>query len=310
MTATAILATSGIYSIRNAINGKVYVGSAVSIESRFKRHLACLRGGKHHSLKLQRAWDKYGQDAFLFEAVEIVPIDKLLEREQYWIDKLGGYGDFGYNMIPNAASHLGAKRSAEARARMGKSNIGRKHTPEAMLKIIDASRNRPPLSAEARAKISASNTGKKRSQEAISRMVAAQRMFIESGRRRAPITEETRLKLSTASKGKRHTDESKAKMSAIQSAIKRKPLTEDHKKKIGLSILGIKRSEETKEKLSKSIRSSDAFARARKNLTAKRSIRISIHGIEYESICAALRYLHCGRPSIMKLIDAGFAKFL
>jgi hypothetical protein len=38
---------------------------------------------------LQNAWNKYGEDNFYFSVLELVPDkDKLIEREQYWIDKL------------------------------------------------------------------------------------------------------------------------------------------------------------------------------------------------------------------------------
>lgn len=42
---------SGIYQIRNLVNGKVYVGSAVNLQHRRREHRSDLRNGNHHSIK-------------------------------------------------------------------------------------------------------------------------------------------------------------------------------------------------------------------------------------------------------------------
>lgn len=58
--------TSGVYIIRNNINNKAYVGSSVNIDNRLKVHLVDLLQQKHHNVHLQRAFTKYGEDAFTF----------------------------------------------------------------------------------------------------------------------------------------------------------------------------------------------------------------------------------------------------
>ena len=58
------MSISGIYIIRNLINGNVYIGSAVRIDSRKRQHLHKLRSGKHENGHLQKAWNKYGEDSF------------------------------------------------------------------------------------------------------------------------------------------------------------------------------------------------------------------------------------------------------
>ena len=126
---------SGIYQIRNLINGKVYVGSAVCLKNRFKLHHINLRKGNHHSSHLQRAWDKHGVDNFVFEVLEGV-LDKeyLIAREQYWIDKLHACRD-GYNTCPVAGSTLGTKRSEQTREKLKNCFKGRKHTEASKLAI-------------------------------------------------------------------------------------------------------------------------------------------------------------------------------
>jgi group I intron endonuclease len=102
---------SGIYRILNTINGKGYVGSAKVFKNRWQRHITRLRKGTHHSILLQRAWNKYGETFFKFEILEVIsnPTKKLLEsREQYWIDYYDVVNpDKGYNILPIAGSRLG-----------------------------------------------------------------------------------------------------------------------------------------------------------------------------------------------------------
>lgn len=47
-----------VYEIRHVDSGKRYIGSTVRWPDRWKEHRAALRAGKHHSVLLQRAWDK------------------------------------------------------------------------------------------------------------------------------------------------------------------------------------------------------------------------------------------------------------
>ena len=96
---------SGIYKITNTVNGKYYIGSAVSINRRWNVHRSQLRSGKHHSIVLQRAWDKYGESAFKFSVVEYVDRDRLLETEQKYIDALNPCdSSVGYNISKMASA--------------------------------------------------------------------------------------------------------------------------------------------------------------------------------------------------------------
>lgn len=68
---------SGIYIIRNIINNKVYIGKSVLIKSRIYNHKSALRGSRHRNKYLQRAYDKYGMDNFIFEVLEKCPEEQL-----------------------------------------------------------------------------------------------------------------------------------------------------------------------------------------------------------------------------------------
>lgn len=80
--------SSGVYKIKNEINGKVYVGSTNNFTRRWLKHRALLRHNKHQNSHLQAAWNKYGESSFTFSIIEECPIDSLLSREQFYIDTL------------------------------------------------------------------------------------------------------------------------------------------------------------------------------------------------------------------------------
>jgi len=94
----------GIYKIENLTNGKEYIGSSNDIPKRWKQHLGMLNKNNHHSIHLQRAWNKYGESNFKFEVLELVHEESLLfEVEQKWMDKIQSYDpSFGYNMSKTA----------------------------------------------------------------------------------------------------------------------------------------------------------------------------------------------------------------
>lgn len=90
---------SGIYIIRNLVNGKVYVGSSVDLCRRKEQHLSDLRRGSHINAHLQRAYNHYGLESFEFEVLEQVEdTTSLIAREQHWIDvHSASEPDMGYN---------------------------------------------------------------------------------------------------------------------------------------------------------------------------------------------------------------------
>lgn len=87
---------SGVYAIYCKSNNKLYIGSAVNFHARLKRHLYHLRNDKHHSIKLQRAFNKYEIENFIFIILENVDKSELLDKESYWINHLNSYKN-GFN---------------------------------------------------------------------------------------------------------------------------------------------------------------------------------------------------------------------
>jgi len=88
---------TGIYAIKNIINGKVYIGLSTDIMSRFTYHKWKLKKGTHNA-HLQASWDKYGSDNFIFIVLEECNKEELSDREIYYIDKFQSYNqEKGYN---------------------------------------------------------------------------------------------------------------------------------------------------------------------------------------------------------------------
>jgi len=120
-----------IYQIRNINNGKVYIGSTMDYLGRQRRHLCRLNNNNHHSIILQRSWNKHGGDNFIFEILEVI-YDKnvLLEREQYYLDIYDSYNPKnGYNICKVAGSSIGFNHTEETKVKMSKSHIGVKKGP-------------------------------------------------------------------------------------------------------------------------------------------------------------------------------------
>lgn len=83
----------GIYKITKKENGKAYIGQSNNIERRFSQH--CYKGKKAR-IPLDIAIQKYGKEAFDFEVLEECPLEKLNQREAYWI-KYYNTVETGYN---------------------------------------------------------------------------------------------------------------------------------------------------------------------------------------------------------------------
>lgn len=124
---------SCIYQILNIVNEKFYIGHSQDYDVRWWEHSRKLKTNKHDNFHLQSAWNKYGENVFEFIIIELVEPNKILEREQYWINLLGACDkELGYNINPDALrppSPKGRKHSAETKAKMSISMTGIKKIP-------------------------------------------------------------------------------------------------------------------------------------------------------------------------------------
>lgn len=188
-----MLSVSGIYRIVNTVNGKQYIGSAVNIRKRWGVHRCHLRGDKHHSAALQRAWNKYGEDAFMFSKVHCTQTEDLLYCEQWWLDM----DQPEYNVLGKAGSSIGRRMDEQQKDTIRKARTGVKLSEEHKIKISLGGKGRVPTQKQ----LDAMNwTGKKHSEKAKEKM------------RSKVVSQETRQKLSIARKGKKLSEEHRVKV--------------------------------------------------------------------------------------------------
>lgn len=89
---------SGIYQIKNLVNGKVYIGQSLNVKYRLNGHLSLLKRNKHENYHLQNSFNFYGENQFSFKVIEYCEMDKLDEREIFWINHFESMVDQnGYN---------------------------------------------------------------------------------------------------------------------------------------------------------------------------------------------------------------------
>lgn len=162
---------TGIYIIQNTINSKVYIGSAVSFYHRFATHKSVLLKNKHHSKPLQNFVNKYGFDALRFSPIEYCKREKLIEREQFWMDDFECHNrKKGFNISPTAGNCLGVKQSEETRAKKSANSKGKTFSDEHRKNLSIAAMgnkngNGHIVSEEHRQTLIQVNTGKTHSEE-------------------------------------------------------------------------------------------------------------------------------------------------
>ena len=87
-----------IYLISNDINSKLYVGQTIqTLSKRFNGHCCYSKTDRSNNMYIKRAIHKYGRDKFHIKLLEECPIEKLDEREIYWIAYYDSFKN-GYNL--------------------------------------------------------------------------------------------------------------------------------------------------------------------------------------------------------------------
>jgi len=220
---------TGVYQIRNMVNGKLYIGSALDIARRWRDHRAGLRHGRNALPKLQRAWDMYGESAFTFEVIVRCTPQILRKLEEALIRHYHTVED-GYNCLAHTKEF-----TPERIARAAASNRGRIVTEETRKRLSQSLKGRV-YSSETITKLAQSKLGVKKSPETIAKMrkpksEAARRAMSEAARRRV-ATPEGRvallargLKAASQHVGKSHSRETIEKLRKPKSEAARKAMS-------------------------------------------------------------------------------------
>ena len=194
-----------IYIIENLINGKAYIGQTKNKTKRRVDHFSLLRHNKHHNDYLQRAWNKYGEEAFEFNLLDSSESPEEIDRIEVlliaWYKEL----DLCYNH--ESGGHVLIEHSPETIEKLRQATLKQFENgmpEETKQKIGEASSGREPW-----------NKGK-------------------SGYKNGPASEETIEKNRQARLGKKDSEETKkTKSEAQKKRHEEKPMTEETKEKMG-----------------------------------------------------------------------------
>lgn len=88
-----------IYQIINKLDQKRYIGQTIDFKRRIADHLGNLRRKEHPNIKLQNAWNKYGEENFIITH-EIFEVENQIEAdnlEKTYIRDYDSYNN-GYNL--------------------------------------------------------------------------------------------------------------------------------------------------------------------------------------------------------------------
>lgn len=98
---------SGVYLITNKINGHMYVGGSVDIESRFDDHK---RGKDADVQAIDRAILKYGKENFIYQIITELPADwnVIGKHEKYWIKFYNTFKDRKHYNLTGGGDGVGS----------------------------------------------------------------------------------------------------------------------------------------------------------------------------------------------------------
>ena len=271
----------GIYKIVNCVNGKIYIGQSIDIKQRFSSHKSNAFN-KDFNYPLYNALRKYGIANFEFIIIEeVISIQNLDEREQYWLDHYKAYDrKVGYNIRIICDSNRGLIHSEETKqllSALGKGKIawnkGIPHTEETRKQMSESHKGKI-VSDETRHKKSnimkqlyesgefLGNTGNKHTKEfkdKIGKMSKDRwknqeyKEYMRSIQKNKLVSDETREKLSKSLKGKPAWNKGipckEEQKEAVSKANKGKVHSEEARKNMSLGQKGRKHSEKTRLKM-------------------------------------------------------------
>jgi len=116
-----------VYQILNKVNGAVYIGSSSKDGTvRRRRHKKALNENRHYNRNLQKAWNEYGEQSFVFSILEVVPDGENLNAEQRHLDhRKNNYPEhLNYNICWTAGNCSGVKFTEDALRNLRVSHLG------------------------------------------------------------------------------------------------------------------------------------------------------------------------------------------
>ena len=97
----------GVFQIRNAVNGKIYVEGSTDLDAIWNRHKFQLKMDSHPNVELQEDWRDFGEENFSYEILSEIKQDdtktidyrrEIMQLEKMFIEELQPFYDKGYNI--------------------------------------------------------------------------------------------------------------------------------------------------------------------------------------------------------------------
>lgn len=172
---------TGIYMIKNKINGNCYVGQSVDIYKRWMDHKTPSKRSK--GLVLGRALSRYGCDNFEFIVLEKCDAKALNEREIHYISSLKP----AYNMNEGGSGNSGHRLTSQQKKRLSR-----------IASVQWESKTKEQRQAIIKNNLKGPSKGHPVSVETRSRLRESARKQFANG-----MPDETKKKISMATKGKK-----------------------------------------------------------------------------------------------------------
>lgn len=118
---------SGVYTITNIINNKLYIGCSSNIYKRFNDHKAFLRNNSHPNRYLQSVYNKHGKECLKFEILVESDEEFMYSEENYWVNMLSSFDrTFGYNLRLTTPYKNKVRHSEETKFKISQGCKGRR----------------------------------------------------------------------------------------------------------------------------------------------------------------------------------------
>ncbi len=159
-----------VYTITNTVNGKMYVGYSNKPKGRKIEHWWELKNNIHKNDRLQKAWNKYGEQSFTFEILDTYEEKYLPSMEHYWCNLLQSHNrKYGYNLRPTHPENRHCI-AEETRKKITAKLIGRKWSAETREKHKNYKHSEDTRKKLAAKKIPCKEETKKKISEAIQKV--------------------------------------------------------------------------------------------------------------------------------------------
>lgn len=99
----------GVFQIRNIVNGKIFIEGSSNLDKIWNRHYLELNFGNHRNTVLQKEWNEFGEQNFVYEILSEIKQEEdnridyskeIKTLEQMFLEELQPYNEKGYNRKP------------------------------------------------------------------------------------------------------------------------------------------------------------------------------------------------------------------